>query len=156
MKISKKFLYRSISILVIILLAFFMFVIGRGHTIYFDNKTFESQNLTYNSVYRVDLMVKGELKGQIFSRERISDTCMGQSFNFILKVIESRGDEPKEYEFKIRIPYSWDGVVINLPALINGAEENVYMSKFIPTVVETPSLEDDVVITDEFMIDPVL
>ena len=41
-----------------------------------------------------------------------------------------------------------DGIVLNLPALLSGASEDVYLEEFIPA----PVVEDDeeVVVTDEF------
>ena len=37
-----------------------MMVIGRGHTVYMDNKTIEYDGQTYNSFYKVDVYVDGE------------------------------------------------------------------------------------------------
>ena len=43
-----------------------------------------------------------------------------------------------------------DGIVFNLPALLDGADESVYMSEFVPIVAE--ETEEEVPNTDEFAI----
>ena len=42
-----------------------------------------------------------------------------------------------------------DGVVLNVPALLAGAPEEVYLSEFVSLAVETSSTEEEIV-TDEF------
>ena len=47
----------------------------------------------------------------------------------------------------LKIPYQLDGIILNLPALLGGAPEEVYMEEFIPAA---PAQEDDEeVIIDE-------
>ena len=43
-----------------------------------------------------------------------------------------------------------DGIILNLPALLNGAAEDVYMDEFIPAVVEETGDEEEVPAGDEF------
>ena len=42
-----------------------------------------------------------------------------------------------------------DGIILNLPAMLGGASEDVYLEEFIPAPVEEEETED-VIVTDEF------
>ena len=91
-----------------------MMVIGRGHTLYFDNKTIEDyQGQEYKAYERVVVTVKGEEVAKLGKRERGMATWIGQSFKMTLEITEKKGDEPRTEEIAIQLPYSVDGIVIN-------------------------------------------
>ena len=49
---------------------------------------------------------------------------------------------------KLTLPYAMDGIILNIPALLNGAPEEVYQSEFIPAPVEEE--DEEVILSDEF------
>ena len=120
-----------------------MMVIGRGHTLYFDNKTIEDyQGQEYKAFERVVVTVKGEEVAKLGKRERGMATWIGQDFKMVLEITEKKGDEPRIEEISIQLPYGVDGVVINLPAYLAGLPEDAWFSEFVPMVEEEPSEED--------------
>ena len=66
-----------------------------------------------------------------------------------LEITEKKGDEPVIKEVSIKLPYSVDGIVVNLPAYLAGLPEEAWYSEFVPAVTEEP-VEDDPTIGDEF------
>lgn len=151
---KRKWLFRAGTILVILAIAACMFLVGRGHTVYVDNKTLEYNGETYNALYRVEVWVGGERLSKLAKRERTSSTVIGQSFEMKLVNTENKGDEPKEIEVKLSLPYGWDGAVVNVPGYLAGLPQEAWMTQFVsePEPVteedETTPTEDDIPMGD--------
>ena len=65
MKSKRKIVFSLLLVLVLAGIAAAMMVIGRGHTVYFDNKTVEDYNgQEYKSFEKVVVTVKGEKIGR--------------------------------------------------------------------------------------------
>lgn len=136
---GKTLLIRLAAVALCVVLGAVMMVVGRGHTIYLDNKTLEDyQGQEYKSFEKVVISVKGEEEIKLAKRERDMATCMGQSFHMTVEIIEKKGEEPRVEEIDLKLPYSMDGIIVNLPALLAGLPEEAWMTEFIPA----PSLED--------------
>ena len=76
MKKKQNLLYPILAVLVLVIIAAVMMVIGRGHTVYFDNKTLELNGETYKAPYKVEVIVKGETVAKLNARDRGVGTCM--------------------------------------------------------------------------------
>ena len=149
MNIRKSMLYKILTVVAILILAAVMMIIGRGHTIYLDNKAYDAQS--YPAYYRTDIEVKNNEVQKLSARERGSATFMGQSVKVTVTYMETKNSQKQTETFKIKVPYGWDGIIINLPALLHGESKSAYMSQFIETPVE-PSKAEEVVVTDEFVV----
>ena len=133
---GKTLLIRLAALAVCVAVAATMMVIGRGHTLYFDNKTIEDyQGQEYRAFERVVVTVKGEQIAKLGKRERGMATWIGQSF-------KNKGDEPYIKEVSIQLPYGVDGIIINLPAYLADLPEDEWFSEFVPMVEEEPGEED--------------
>lgn len=139
---GKTLLIRLAALAVVVAVAAAMMVIGRGHTLYFDNKTIEDyQGQEYKAFERVVVTVKGEEAAKLGKRERGMATWIGQSFKMTLEITEKKGDEPRTEDISIQLPYGVDGIVINLPAYLAGLPEDAWFSEFVPQAETEP--EDD-------------
>lgn len=137
----RKVLIPACVVLLCVALGAVMMVIGRGHTIYIDNKTIEYNGTEYKSFYRVDVTVKGEEKPlTALARERVSTTCLGQSFHMDLTVTDEKDGQPRSLSVDLKLPYDMDGPIINLPALLAGQPQEAWLDEFIPA---PPSPEPD-------------
>lgn len=147
---SKKRIYlvRGLAVLALLLLAALMMVIGRGHTIYFDNKAFEYEGTSYETPYKVEVNVKGEQVAKLYDNERGMTSCMGQTLKLALEITEEKGGSSEDVELTLKLPYNMDGIVLNLPALLADLPQDAYLSQFIPAIVEEPAEEET--IADEF------
>jgi hypothetical protein len=148
MKSKRSILARLIALVAVIALACVMFVVGRGHTIYFDNKDLEAGGQKYEAFYKVEVFVGDESVAKLKAGDRGMVTTMGQKFRMVLHITPKEGEKKYGSAVSLKVPYNMDGIILNIPAILGGAAEDVYMSEFIPTpVTET---EEDVVVTDEF------
>ena len=148
---SRRLLFRILLIVVLVAIAGVMMVIGRGHTVYFDNKTVEYQGTTYEAPYKIEIHVgnnaDGDALSKLYENERASADQIGQKITVTLIVTQEKGgDEEAPVTYTIPLPYGMDGPIINLPAYLAGLPEEAYLSEFIPVVTEEP--EETVVIDD--------
>ena len=116
----------------------------------FDNKTAESGGTEYSAFQRVEVYVNGERAAKLSKRDRGMATWIGQHFKMELEVTANKGDEPKVIPVSIRLPYSLDGIVVNLPELVAGLPQEVWQSEFVPMV--TVEDVDEEVITEDDML----
>ena len=151
MKNKRRLLVRILAIAAVIGIAAVMFVIGRGHTVYFDNKAMTAADGTeYKPFYRIDVYVGDECVAKLSEGDRGMYAMMGQKFKMVLHITPKKDAKKVGSAVTMKLPYSLDGIILNLPALLNGAAEEDYMEEFIPA----PEVEDedaDSVVTDEFV-----
>ena len=57
---KRRLFFRLIAVLLLVVIAVAMFIVGRGHTVYVDNKTIEANGETYKAFNRVNVFVNGE------------------------------------------------------------------------------------------------
>ena len=145
---KKRLVVRLVAILAIIALAVVMFIIGRGHTVYFDNKEIEYNGKTYGTKYSVEILVNGEKVAKLKDGDRGMANTMGQNFSMELLVKEEKEGNAQKMKVGLPLPYNMDGIIINLPALMAGLPSDAYMSEFIP-VPSDEELQDEEVVTDE-------
>ncbi len=145
---TKRLVIRLVAILAILALAVVMFIIGRGHTVYFDNKEIEYNGKTYGTKYSVEVLVDGEKVAKLKDGDRGMANTMGQNFSMELLVKEEKEGNAQKMKVGLPLPYNMDGIIINLPALMAGLPSDAYMSEFIP-VPSDEELQDEEVVTDE-------
>ena len=146
---TRKILMRALAIAIILGIAVWMFIIGRGHTIYFDNKALDANGETYSPFYKIEVFVNDQSVAKLSEGDRGMVSTMGQDFKMVLHITPKKDAKKVGSAVSMKLPYNLDGIIINLPALLNGATEDVYMDEFIPA----PAAEDeteDFVPTDEF------
>ena len=149
MRQNRKLLFRLIAAAALIALAALMFIIGRGHTIYFDNKGGEYGGTAYEAPYKIDVIVGGEKVAKLYDGERGMTDAMGQSLKMRLEITGEKGGSKTAANVSLNLPYNMDGIVINIPAMMKGLPQDAYLSEFIaaPSADESDNEE---VITDEF------
>lgn len=148
MKKKRTLLFRIGTVLLLLIIAGAMMIIGRGHTVYMDNKTFEYNGQTYESFYKVVVLVDGKQVGKLYDRERAMATNIGQKFDVTFEVTAEKGGDELVYNVRLDLPYNMDGVAINLPTYLAGLSEDAFLSEFVVEVAETEAEEETTV--DEF------
>ena len=146
---KRRILFVAAAILLLIAIAACMMVIGRGHTMYFDNKKLEYEGQTYDTYRRINVFVNGEQVAKLSAKDRGMATFMGQQLSFDIEVTKEKGDEPVTYSYTVKVPYKEDGIVLNLPGMIAGLPEEAYTTVFVPMVTEDEGADEEIVI-DEF------
>ena len=147
----RKILFRAGGIAVLLMVAAVMMYVGRGHTVYFDNKNLDYADAQYEAVRRINVTVNGEQVAKLGKKERGMATCMGQSFHFDIEVIREKDGPSEYYSYDLALPYGIDGVIVNLPGIMAGLPQEAWMSEFVPIPVAEE--EDEEIVTDEFDMD---
>ena len=148
----KRSLIAKICTVVVILgIAACMFVIGRGHTVYFDAKSIEYNGETLEPGYRTAIFVNGERVAKLSAGDRGMATWISQNFKMTVEVTPEKGAEAVSHEISLKLPYNMDGIVLNVPALLAGAPEDVYLSEFVSLATEvTVGGDEEEIVTDDF------
>ena len=128
---KRKWIIRACTLLVVLLIAALMFVVGRGHTVYIDNKTLEYGGNPYDALQKVEVYVGEERLSKLGKRERTMSTVIGQSFEMRLINTVNKGDEPTEVTVNLSLPYGWDGILVNIPGYLANLPQDAWMSEFI-------------------------
>jgi len=149
MKNKRQLLFRGGAILIILVIAACMFVIGRGHTVYFDNKETSYNGQTIEPFYKVTVTVGDQKPAKLSKGDRGMADIMGQKLTMTLEITDAEGDQPHAHKVSMSVPYNMDGIMINVPALMQGLPQDAYMSEFIIETPDTGSTDEEIV-TDEF------
>ena len=147
---TRRLMFQIGTVLLLLVIAACMMVIGRGHTVYFDNKTLEYDGTTYDAPYKITVYVGGEQAAKLNAKERGMATTIGQNFEMELKIMEVKGGDETRETYQLKLPRSIDGIVVNLPGFLAGLPEEAWMSEFVPIVPESSSEEEEVPGGDEF------
>ena len=144
----RKILFRVGTVVLLLAIAACMMVIGRGHTMYFDNKKLEYEGQTYDTYRRINVFVNGEQVAKLSAKDRGMASFTGQKLSFEIEVTKEKGDDPVTYSYTVKVPYNQDGIVLNLPGMIAGLPEEAYTTVFVPMVTEEDG--DEEIVIDEF------
>ena len=147
---KRRFLFRLGTVLVLIGICVWMMIIGRGHTVYFDNKKLDYDGTTYDCPYKIKVVVKGEQVANLKAKERGMATTIGQNFEMTLKITQEKGGDEVEETYSFKLPYNIDGIVVNLPGYLAGLPEEAWMSEFVSMTTEDSAEDEEVPSADEF------
>lgn len=151
MKKKSVIFYRLLTVVLLLAIAAAMFVVGRGHTVYLDNKTFEHEGVSYPAAYRAVVKNGDQELAKLSKRDRGMATWMGQHLKLTLEITKEKGEEPTQVPLDIPLPYHLDGIVLNLPAFLAGLPQEVYQSEFVPQATESAPAEEEVILTEEVL-----
>ena len=155
MKTTKRsWIIRIAFVLVLVLVAVLMLRIGRGHTVYFDNRALDKDGQSVAAPYKITVHVNGEQISKLYDKERCMVTNIGDSLELTVEVVQQKGGSETTETYKLTLPHSIDSVIINLPAYMAGLPEEAYLEEFIPAPSadlddeEVPNTEDDMGLGD--------
>ena len=149
MKNKRKLIFRVAALLIVLAVAAVMFVIGRGHTVYFDNKEISYNGQTVEPFYKATVTVGDQKPSKLSKGDRGMADIMGQTLTMTLEITDAEGDKPHAHKVSMTVPYNMDGITINIPALMAGLPQEAYLSEFIIAVPDADSADEEIV-TDEF------
>lgn len=146
-KVNKTLLYRIGVVLLLVVIAVIMIFIGRKHIIYVDNKTLDD----VSALYKIEVSVKNNDTKKLYQRERGEITIMGQKAKLNLVVTDKKGGSERELTYTLHIPFKKDAVVVNIPAMLKGLDESVWMTDFVSLATATTAEDATVVLSDDGM-----
>ena len=139
---SRSWIIRAAFLLVLVLIAVVMLRIGRGHTVYFDNRALDYQGTTTAAPYKITVTVNGEQISKLYEKERCSVTNIGDKLELTVEVMQQKGGSETTETYQMTLPHNIDGIIINLPAYLAGLGEDAYLTEFIPSP-DAEIVEDD-------------
>ena len=145
---TRSWIIRAAFLLVLVLIAVVMLRIGRGHTVYFDNRTLDYQGTTTAAPYKITVTVNGEQISKLYEKERCSVTNIGDKLELTLEVMQQKGGSETTTTYTLKLPHNLDGVIINLPGYIAGLPEEAYLEEFIPAP-STDLDDEEAPVTDD-------
>lgn len=149
----RSLLFKIGAVVILVAIAVTMLFVGRGHTVYFDNKAIEINGEKIKGPYKVEVFVNGERVAKLYDKERGKATWIGQNFKMTLEITQEKGGDPVTKGYEMSLPHDWDGIIINLPGLLNKAPYDVFMTQYVQEeVVEEDEGDTGEVETDEFAI----
>ena len=151
---TRRILFCTGAVLLLVLIAGLMFIVGRGHTVYLDNKTLEYNGETYSALYKIEVVQNGKTLTKLNKRERGMATNIGQNFKITLIVTKEKKGAEETHEIQLKLPYSLDGIVINIPGYLEGLPQEAWMSEFIPVATQEEQKEEAPT-SDEFGLDDI-
>lgn len=120
---TKQIIIRIIFISLLLILGVFLYISGKEHTIFIDNKDVTLNDSTYkaNSDYKVWIDNK-ELK-VIKKGERGLIKVTGMNHKIIVEKIVDKALTGEKHETGFRFKMNEKIIIINIPAMINNADE---------------------------------
>ena len=149
----RTFLFRGGLILALVIIAACMFIVGRGHTVYFDNKALDYNGQHAKAPYKIEVWVNDDRVAKLYEDERGMADIMGQNFSMIVQITDEKGGDPKTAAVSLKLPYSMDGIVLNIPAMMAGMPPEAYLSEFVVMNEENEEVEE--IVTDEFSLEDI-
>ena len=149
----RSLLFRLGTVVILVGICAWMMIVGRGHTVYLDNKKLEYEGETYEPPYKITVIVKDEQVAKLNKKDRGMATTIGQNFRMTLRIMKEKKGEETEETYDIKLPYDLDGIVVNLPGLMAGLPEDAWMSEFVSLATTVEEETEEVPGTDEFTMD---
>ena len=118
MNTKKTLVLRIVLIVVLVAVAALMFLIGRGHTVYFDNRALDYNGQSAAAPYKIEVTVDGERVAKLYDGERGMASTMGQNFSMIVEITQDKGGDSVSSAVSLKLPYHMDGIILNIPAMM--------------------------------------
>lgn len=119
---KKQIIIRIIFIALLLVLGIFLYISGKEHTIFIDNKDITLKDIVYkaNNDYKVWIDNK-ELK-TIRKGERGLIKVTGTNHKIMVEKIVDEVLTGEQYEKRFKLKTNEKNVIINIPAMINNAD----------------------------------
>ena len=104
MKTTKRsWLIRIAFILVLVLIAVVMLRIGRGHTVYFDNRAVDKGGQSVEAPYKITVYVNGEQISKLYEKERCLTTVIGDKLELTVEVMQQKGGSETTSVYSLKV-----------------------------------------------------
>ncbi|HRW34621.1 MAG TPA: hypothetical protein P5107_06175 [Thermotogota bacterium] len=123
----KGWILKSSLIIILIVLAVFLYIIGKEHVIFVENNTFISGEKVYEPYEIVRVTLDGgepveikKPKGRSLGRSKVSTT--GLNHSILVEILDDDDQVIEKKEAKFSVKNSEAELLLNIPAFMNDAE----------------------------------
>jgi hypothetical protein len=144
-------LQRTVVLFLILVLAVFLFYIGREHQVFLDNKTIEIEGQSFRALKFVRVTVGGGSPVELMARDRDLAKTAGPSFKFKVEVLDEFGEEVEKVIEKVLTPGFSKDMMLSMPLL--AADRDDYILP--PPTAQAPPPEAEPVPSTEDLAIPI-
>ncbi len=127
--IRRRLVARSILAVAVVALAVFLFIAGKGHSLYLDTNAIERPEGKLRAPELSQVFVDGKDCGEMGRAERVIAEAVGSS---CVVRVEPLSGEGEALERKVRLPTGWTDLVISIPAIVAKADDSLVVSRYTP------------------------
>jgi len=135
---SRSLIQRSGVVVGLVVLSFYLFYIGKGHTILVDTNAITIDGKELASAETINVSIDGKEPESMGRAERILVTVAGPSHTIAIEVVS--GDEKKVTK-AFTLPTFIDSPLLSIPAILNDAPASTWLSTFVPEEIEEAAAE---------------
>lgn len=135
---KRSLIQRSCAVLALIALSAFLFYIGKGHTLLLDTNAVTINGLEMRSFPSVTVTVNGKEEDPMGRAERVMVLVSGPSHTI---VIVDDANPGKRIERSFTLPTFMDTAVVSIPAILNNAPPEYWVTAFTPPPLEEAPVE---------------
>ena len=129
---KRRQLFRAGAAALLVLLAFFLYDIGKGSVLLLDNKTVEAGGKTLEAFATVRISVDGGEPIELYPRDRDKVELAGAAHRIEVTVFSQGGQELSTKSARFRFSGKSRMYLLSLPAFVGGADE--WLTEFSPAV----------------------
>lgn len=122
--LTRRMIIRISVIVSLILLGFFLYIVGKEHKVFIDNKEISSGNIIYSAEDSYKVWMDNQEIGVVKKGQRKVAKVVGVSHKVTLQKIRGKDLTGPVYERKFKLNPK-EGAVLNIPALINTLDEGI-------------------------------
>ena len=135
---TRSLVQRSCVLLGLVALSAWLFYIGKGHTLILDTNAVNLGGQELKSAETVNVSVDGKEPESMGRAERVMVNVAGPRHTITLEVV-SGGEKKVEQRFVL--PTFMDTVVVSVPAILNDAPREHWVTRFVPPPPEDAPAE---------------
>ena len=146
----RSFILRAAAIAALAALSAALFVVGKGHTVYFDTRAATIDGAQYKAPDMTAVSIDGGEVEEMGRAERAIRLVVGARHTVLAESLS--GDDAKA-ERELRLPLAWSDVIISIPALLAGLPDDKVVLPYVSLERVSGPVEQTIMQTDQEMID---
>ena len=126
---NRRGILRIVAVLLLVLIGFWLYDMGRAHTFLPENKTIEIDGSEYKAYASISFSINGGEGEELYPRDRVKVEAAGRVHRISVTGI-SRSGEEVSVKKRFRVSHGSDMYLLSLPALLGGEED--WIQDFVP------------------------
>lgn len=146
----KTLILRMTALLAVVALSIGLYVIGKGHTVYFDTRAATVDGVKYKAPDMTAVSIDGGEIEEMGRAERAIRMVVGAKHTVLAESLS--GDDAKA-ERELRLPLAWSDIIISIPALLAGLPDDKVVLPYVSLERVADPVEQTIMQTDQEMLD---
>ena len=148
---DRRFIIRTVAIVLVLLFGVLMYFMGRQHTILFDNKTVTVDGQELRALQLVEVQVDNLEVLELAARDRDKAVVTRQSHQITITYTDSDWNDIS-FTRKFKVPVGEDMSIISIPTLVADpdAPQSLWLTRYeLPKLAVAPAPEETEIVTDD-------